>query len=536
MVESLKPMRGLDSKLFWSTTNDTMLIHRKNLFSLVAMIFTTTVLAEEPVNVRETNIRAGNRSTIVSVKRIPRIPQGGIAGTTVTYPHPRPRFVGFSPLVAITTSDKRRGPFDEQIFEHELENSYFGNPLNGTPDQNFVVGILDSGSIADLIIGLSSITLGVTGEYLTENTVSIVGVGGVIEVPVSQPIGIFAAGLSSVDAFGLLDVDLLVGHTNVSVIATPPIVCGSGEIVNAIIGTPFLAFYNSVIRVDQPIKVHVNGVSYVTPNVSIQQFHEPIPPISHSIPLNFGGSLPPITSAFGPNLIDLEDLETPGSPTLLTFFPGTFFNFGDVFFTTILAIEREPGPTNPAQELNVLVDTGAQSSIISPAVAASLSLPFEPDFTVDVCGLGGVVTDVPGYYIDYIKINAFGSAMEFSKVPFVVLDLQSPTGGSLDGVLGMNFFWNRNVVLEPSLIGSSFFSVSDPIPVAFGDNDVDFDVDQSDAAFIVSCMTAPQSYAVNPECAHLDFDLDDDIDLYDISRFQLCYSGQNQTADTDCGQ
>lgn len=513
-----------------------MLIHRKNLFSLVALIFTTTVLAEDPVNVRETNIRAGSHSTIVSVKRIPRQERGGIAGTTVIYPHPRPRFVGFSPLVAITTSDQRRGPFDEQLFEHVIENSYSGNPLIGTPDQNFVVGILDSGAIADLIIGSSSITLGVTGDYLTQNTVSIVGVGGVLEVPVSQPIGIFASGLSNIDSLGLLDVGSYVGHTNVSVIVTPPIVCGAGESVNAIIGTPFLAFYNSVIRVDQPVKVHVNGVSYVTPNVSIQQFHEPIPPISHSIPLNFGGSLPPITSAFGPNLQDLEDLETPGSPTLLTFFPGTFFNIGDVFFTTILAIEGEPGPTNPAQELNVLVDTGAQSSIISPAMAASLSLPFEPDFTVDVCGIGGVTSDVPGYYIDYIKINAFGGAMEFSKAPFVVIDLQSPSGGSLDGVLGMNFFWNRNVVFEPSLVGSSFFSVSDPIPVAFGDNDVDFDVDQSDAAFMVSCMTAPQSHAVNPECTHLDFDLDDDIDLYDLSRFLLCYSGENNRADTACGQ
>ena len=151
-------------------------------------------------------------------------------------------------------------------------------------------------------------------------------------------------------------------------------------------------------------------------------------------------------------------------PTLLSMMPESILTFGGAFFADIGVLEGEPGSTNPIQTIRVLVDTGAQSSIISPTVAANLSLPTEPDFTVDVCGVGGTVEDVPGYYIDYVKISALGGALEFSTAPVVVIDLQSPEGGSLDGVLGMNFFWNRNIVFDPSLTVSSFIHVSDPVP------------------------------------------------------------------------
>ena len=97
----------------------------------------------------------------------------------------------------------------------------------------------------------------------------------------------------------------------------------------------------------------------------------------------------------------------------------------------------------------MLVDTGAQSSIMSPNIAANLSLPFEPDFEVDVCGVGGLVSSVPGYWIDFVKINALGGSLEYSKAPFVILDLASPEGGSLDGVLGMSRFGVR-VVYPPA--------------------------------------------------------------------------------------
>jgi hypothetical protein len=249
--------------------------------------------------------------------------------------------------------------------------------------------------------------------------------------------------------------------------------------------------------------------------------------------MEFGGLMPVTTASYYP-VFDPEDLVTPLFPTMLSFTPLSI-PLGGAFFATIQVAEGEPGPTNPTQSMRVMVDTGAQSSIMSPGMAANLGLPMTADFPVSVCGVGGLVEDVPGYFIDYVKITAWGGFLEFSQAPFVIIDLESPEGGPLDGVLGMNFFWNRNIIFEPSVTGSGFFHVSDPIPVAFGDTDVDFDVDGADAAYFVSCLTDPGSETINAECTHLDADEDADIDLADTARFQRCFSGADMTADPDCG-
>ena len=143
------------------------------------------------------------------------------------------------------------------------------------------------------------------------------------------------------------------------------------------------------------------------------------------------------------------------------------------------------GPSNPVRDLNVLVDTGAQTSVISQEVAANLNLDLrDPDFVVDVDGIGGTITDVPGFYIDFSRMNASGGALEYDRAPFVVLDLPSPDGGGLlDGILGMNYFWNRNVIFEPELLGTGFLHISDPLfgpEVLLGDVDFDLDLDVDD--------------------------------------------------------
>jgi hypothetical protein len=118
-----------------------------------------------------------------------------------------------------------------------------------------------------------------------------------------------------------------------------------------------------------------------------------------------------------------------------------------------------------------------------------------------------------------------GGALEYGQAPFVVLDLASPEGGSLDGILGMNFFYDRNVILEPGLTTSAFLQVSAPLDVSFADNDVDFDVDMTDAEFFLNCMTPTQQDAVRPECRHFDTDDDGDVDLIDFARFELAFTG-----------
>ncbi|MDO8629031.1 MAG: retropepsin-like aspartic protease [Phycisphaerales bacterium] len=482
---------------------------------------------------RELGIRVGGGQAIVAVRRGPAVSpaQGGVSAGAVTYPHPRPRLAGFSPLIAITTSNKKRSPFDESPWEHLLESTYAGQHINPFPEADYVIGFLDSGSVVDLASDFYGLVLGLTGPYMTTNTIPIGGVGGTVQAMISQPVGFFAAGFSAINSNGELNFAALKGHSNVSVVVAPDLACGNGEELTAFVGTPFLAFYNSVIRVDSPRRVSYDIRTYLSPEVSIQNQSAPLPSYPRRFSMELGGISPVATASFFP---DFEDLETPFLPTMLSLTPLSFPT-GAVFFANVFLRQGPASPDNPLTPARLMVDTGAQSSIISPAMAANLSLPIEPDFLVDACGVGGLVENIPGYYVDYVKINASGGALEFSRAPFIVLDLGSPEGGPLDGILGMNFFWNRNVIFEPSLTLSSFFHVSDPVPFAAPDFDLDLHVDAPDWAIQEICFTGPSGNGIGPECEHTDLDGDGDVDLADFSALQRCFSGSDDLADAACG-
>jgi hypothetical protein len=427
--------------------------------------------------------------------------------------YPIPPLAGFSPLVAIAASNRRS---DEEFnSEHRLESTYVGSPLIGSPAENYIIGVFDSGSMVDLVAGQSQDILGIIGPYLTDRTMPIGGVGGQIDAMISQPIGIFAAGLGAIDPNGTLDVSSLKGHSNTAILVSPEISCDTGESIIGAIGTPFVSFYTTVIENDNYKTVYHNGAYHSGPNVNIlQQNSVSIPqyPRRFSMSLNTMA----ITASYF-QFFDIDTFETTvETPTLLSLFAFSIPT-GGVFMTTLYVTEGEPGPTNPPQEMYVMVDTGAQSSIITPAMAAKLSLPLTPDYTIDVCGVGGTVTDVPVYEIDYVKINALGGAMEFSNAPFVMLDLSLDDGQRLDGVLGMNFFWNRNVVFQPNLQGSSFFQVSDP--VIFGNADFNHDgtVDLADFAIFAAAWKSQSSDpAFTPAC---DMYIDGQIDEKDFEAF-----------------
>lgn len=479
----------------------------------------------------ERAIRLGHGETIVSTSTTlkPAAPStlGPVVGVA-SAPHPQPRLVGFSPLLAITTSDARQNA-DIQ-WEHVYAWDFVGNGLAGPPATNFVIGILDSGSDVDLAAGSSAAALGMS-THITGNTIPIGGAGGTVNADITLPLGYFAAGLDAVSLGGVLDTNALMGHWNVAAVAAPPIECDNGEVITAVVGNPFIYQFNHVIRVDTPVKRTVNNVSYQSPQVDIREKSEPLPSYSRLVPLELGGLAPVATASY---YGDFEDFRTPLTPTLLALTPVSFPT-GGAFFTEISVREGPAGPDNPPITLRMLVDSGAQSSVLSPNAAAQLSLSLEGDFAIDVCGVGGLEQDVPGYYLDYVRIAALGGALEFSNAPFVLLDLQSPEGGPLDGILGMNFFYNRNVILETSLDTSSFLHVSEPIAIPYGDNDVDFDVDLSDELFFATCMTPTGVDGTLPECRHLDKDMDGDVDMRDFANLQSCFSGDGNTADPNCG-
>ncbi len=133
--------------------------------------------------------------------------------------------------------------------------------------------------------------------------------------------------------------------------------------------------------------------------------------------------------------------------------------------------------TNGLADQTFLFDTGAQISIISPAIAEQLGLidsngnlletPFD---VIDVQGAGDKIEGLPGFVLDTLSVPRLdGGVLEFTDVPVYVLDV----GSGLDGILGMNLFngadsfvydpYNVNgpLVSAPFLNDRSFELVSD---------------------------------------------------------------------------
>lgn len=521
------------------------------LVILIAWSAVTATRADTPP--ARPQIRVGHGLSIVATRKV--LSASSLAPTdtppqtagTIPLPFPRPRMVGFSPQVAIATSSKRRSGFDDNAYEHQLESTYTCNFAAGPssipcgalfPPANFnyIIGVLDSGADADLLAGASADELGVNGNYLTGNLVPLSGIGGdQVDADISEPIGFYAQGLSAVLGSGLLNMTALVGHSNVSIVAAPTIECGGTIAVSGLVGMPLIAFHNTVIRVDTPLRVNANGRLAYSPDVRIQSPSLPLPNFgTRLIGMTFSGLA--TTASFYP---DFEDLETPIIPTALSL--GVSIPFGGSFYAPVRMLEGTPGPFNTVQTLNMLVDTGAQTSIISSVRAAQLGLPLQPDFEIDACGVSGLVEGIPGYFVDYVRIDALGGAMEFSQAPFVVADLPSASGGLIDGILGMNFFWNRNVILEPiiaqpgNFVGGGNFHVSDPIPFAYGDFDLDKYVENRDTEFFLYCLTGPETGEVLPECLHVDADDSKSVDMRDYAQFLACFSGTTAFADPQCG-
>jgi hypothetical protein len=96
-----------------------------------------------------------------------------------------------------------------------------------------------------------------------------------------------------------------------------------------------------------------------------------------------------------------------------------------------------------------MFDTGAQITVISRTIASGLHLSTSnPDFTVEIHDVTGEVTFAPGFYLDSLDIPADGQWLEYTDVPVVVLNVNSPEGGYLDGIIGMNLFVDLNFVIN----------------------------------------------------------------------------------------
>ncbi len=405
---------------------------------------------------------------------------------------------GFIPLVGIgmtrqfATADD---PVDgDTFFLAKVSDTWGGTPLGsvagGTP--HFELALLDTGAAADIItlsasdsnhFGMDVPFSGEPDGFKGTNTQAIFGATGEVDLTIEDPLGIYAGGLahSTNDGTKLtMDTSFLRGQTSVSVLEAP-----AAWTLPNIMGLPTAAQHGIVIRNSQPQVFSYQGRTVRTPEVDL-------------IPLGTGAQQgitrrtnlrlnPSASFLAGPLYTESLDLgglgglggsldlhENPQAPTVVD--SGGLYVDVDV-----------TNGTNSVQGKQILLDTGADITVLSEVFAAGLGLDITqktPDFRLEVEGSGGVVSGVPGYYVDQLKINAVGGPVVLNHVPVAVLDVPNPTepANTIDAILGMNLFTNRDLVIDavPAATGngsSPRLYISDPVtqshtwasPTATGD-------------------------------------------------------------------
>jgi len=110
----------------------------------------------------------------------------------------------------------------------------------------------------------------------------------------------------------------------------------------------------------------------------------------------------------------------------------------------------------------------------------------------------------------------------------------SVEGGILDGIIGTNVFYNRNLVFRLNLTGTARLEVSDPVVLYYGDFDVDGDVDLADFGHFQDCANGPNRPPKRGDCQDADADRDNDVDTADFLQFQACFNGPNRPIRAEC--
>jgi len=355
-----------------------------------------------------------------------------------------PPIAGFVPWVVVGLTNKRAGELELDA----VPSTYvIGNYLTESPLTNYAIGIFDTGAGTSILSYTDASRVGLYDyrpDLITESTVQIAGVTGIVSIRVSQPLGLFVAGLEALDPNTLLLNDsLMVGQTNVSI--------GVGDLfespaVPTAIGSPLSVFFTTVFYNDTPVTVVRDGNEYTGPAIYLyDQFDPAIPDFPNTIPMQLR-PVGAVAVQYIPNVfIDPFD-PLWGSPMNPSVIMGTLTG-QSLFFVDSVDLSHNGRPA--LDKDGFMFDTGAQVSVISQALAARLGLdPDNPDFEVEIRDVTGEMTIQPGFYVDSLQIVASPQWLTYTNVPLVMLDVASPEGGYLDGIIGMNLMINFNFALH----------------------------------------------------------------------------------------
>jgi aspartyl protease len=427
-----------------------------------------------------------------------------------------PPIDGFVPWIAVLTTDDREEPL---VLDAVKRTSMVGDLTTTSPQFDYSIGIFDTGASAHVMGFEAASTLGLYDidpiteiSLVTDKEIEISGVTGHVTASVSYPIGVYIDGLSSINTMGQLDYSNMMGQSNVSIVVGQNNGPSIPDLPTAI-GSPLAVYYTASFKNDTPIVVEKGGVEYVGPDIKFyDEDSEPNYPIyPNTLPLELrplGGISVQYVPDFG-----LEDLFAGGDVTFeKPASPSTIIGNLSQSIMFVHAVDLKDGTSTALDKDRFMLDTGAQVTVIGTRVAARLELdPDNSDFLVEIQGVTGIIDYYPGFYIDSIEIPAMGQWLRYSNVPVVLLDVSSPEGGKLDGIIGMNLFVDHNFVLkgggiflqeDPVLMFEQITRLAGDITPGFGDGIVnDLDVQKLASVWLASSSDADWSESARYDIA-----------------------------------
>ena len=208
------------------------------------------------------------------------------AGTEVVFTNAidSPAVDGFTPWIAVSVTNARE---DSETVDADVWDSITGSYLTGHPESDYAIGIYDTGASTH-VMGYEAANL--AGLYnpsfdlLTTNTVTIGGVTGEVDAWVSQPIGIFIAGLYAVEPNGKLwDRSEMVGQSNVAIAVGQG---GSSLDLPTAIGSPMSVYFTAVFNNNTIVTRTRDGNDYNSPDIHIYPQDDPrVPTYANMIPM-----------------------------------------------------------------------------------------------------------------------------------------------------------------------------------------------------------------------------------------------------------
>ena len=352
-----------------------------------------------------------------------------------------PPIAGFVPWIAVAVTDMRS---DDADWVAQVHASVVGRHLTNSPETNFAIGLFDTGASFHLMSYAAAQRTGVyAADLLTGNTVEVIGATNSAFALVSQPLALFVDGLAAIDANTMtLDESNMVGQSNVSIVVGDEPTPDLKDLPTAI-GSPMSVNFVTAIFNDRPITVTYDGNDYTSPDIRFYEHEDPdIPDLPGTVPL----TLIPSGAVNIQYIIDFEAIIDfifqPGQPSIIV------GNLGQSLFF-VESVDLRDGARSAIDKDRFMLDTGAQITVISSGIASRLGLdPAKSDFEVEIEDATGEITIQPGFYLDSLEIPALGEWLSFTNVPVVLLDIASPEGGTLNGIVGMNLFVDFNLVLH----------------------------------------------------------------------------------------